>query len=737
MGLSDGAIIALMCLACICGLIVAFPFVLLIEACGRRWSTLPRGHAMAFVDYAVYLYARASKAVSSNSSSTSELPHAEIHRRRDLIGGYPMLHEYPGVIPSYDSRSERMLNRYGRYLNVYAKIPDTNATVFRIRSWLRNCEKNHNGRNGNPHCQPLDEDGRGYPLWLIDIEQRCVVPFQASLSYFALSYVWGCVDTAKMERSNLAQLRQPGSLLGPRQVVELPNTIKDAMFLTGFLGHRYLWCDRLCLVQDDISSKLPQIRHMAEIYARAYCTIIAFDNLDANSGLHGLPSLTRCSHRQSSTSSYTERARWSSRAWTFQEELFSVRIIQLSSQAVNWQCSPLREEKSTRGSNQNTTKSIRSLQLKPDIRISGLGSPVKVGGMFCPSHASLEYYMSLAENYSQRLVNEQHPEDRFHAFSSVQSILKASYPGAFIQGIPESLLAQCLLWETGASSHNDFVDPITGRKASTWSCHNDFVDPATGRKASSWSWIGWSGSIYYTIFADRIRTSRTCEGLVSWFVSLKKDSPRYPVSVAKEERWAGPRRVGSHSSASMLSLNASSTGRLDMSLETQGFEHIVSLAADSPEPSTLETKNLCSFLHGRVPTARFKVHFEFTRVAERPFRVLLCEKSGDYAGVLCGRSGLLQEGQLIELIAISGGSTEAEQCCKRHRTSGLVPEIFVKPPPNENCRVPPVPDKRLYEFYDALWVEYEDGVAYRKDIGRVRKEVWERETLGWVDVTLG
>ena len=115
----------------------------------------------------------------------------------------------------------------------------------------------------------------------------------------------------------------------------------------------------------------------------------------------------------------------------------------------------------------------------------------------------------------------------------------------------------------------------------------------------------------------------------------------------------------------------------------------------------------------------------------------ICEKSGDDAGVLCGRSGLLQEGQGIELIAISGGSTKAEQCCKRHRTSGLVPEIFVKPPPNENCRVPPISDKRLYEFYDALWVGYEDGVAYRKDIGRIIKEVWDRETLGWIDVTLG
>ena len=734
MGLSGGATLALMFLACICGLIVAFLFVLLVKAWGKLWSTLLCYYAMAFVDFAVYLYARASKAIRSSSRSTSELPHSEIHRRRDLIGGSANPYKYPGMIPRYDSRSEHMLNRYGRYLNVYAKIPDTNATIFRVRSWLRNCEKNHKGRDGNPHCQPLYEDGCGYPLWLIDIEQRCVVHFEPSLSYFALSYVWGQVETAKMERSNLDQLQQPGSLLGPHKVVELPKTIEDAMFLTGFLGHQYLWCDRLCLVQDDKSSKLPQIQQMAEIYARAYCTIIAFDNMDANSGLHGLPCLTRCSHQQVSTSADMKRARWSSRAWTFQEELFSVRIIRLSSHAVKWQCSPLREEKSTYGSNRKDSHTIRSLRSISDIDSTLIDHSMRVGGMFCPRLASLAYYLNLAEEYSQRRVNEQHPEDRFHAFSSVQSILKASYPGAFIQGIPESLLAQCLLWETGASSHNDFVDPITGRKASTWSYHNDFVDPVTGRKASSWSWIGWSGSIYYTIFADKIRTSRTCEGLVSWYVSVKKDSRRYPVSMVKEERWARHRKG---STISKLSLNPSSTGRMDMSLESQVFEHIVPLSAGSPEPSTLEAKNLCSFLHGRVPTARFRVHLERASMKGRPFRVLQCETTGDYAGVLCGRSGLLEEGQVINLIAISEGSTEAEQCCKRHRSSGLVPEILAKPPPNENCRVPPILDKRLYEFYDALWVEYEDGVAYRKDIGRVRKEIWERETLGWVDVTLG
>ena len=72
-----------------------------------------------------------------------------------------MLHAYPGVVPNYNSRSERMLNRYGRYLNAVAK---TNATIFRVRSWLRNYEQNHYGRDGNPHYQPLDEDGRGYLL---------------------------------------------------------------------------------------------------------------------------------------------------------------------------------------------------------------------------------------------------------------------------------------------------------------------------------------------------------------------------------------------------------------------------------------------------------------------------------------------------------------------------------------------------------------------------------------------
>ena len=42
-----------------------------------------------------------------------------------------------------------------------------------------------------------------------------------------------------------------------------------------------------------------------------------------------------------------------------------------------------------------------------------------------------------------------------------------------------------------------------------------------------------------------------------------------------------------------------------------------------------------------------------------------------------------------------------------------------------------------YEFYNVLWVEWLNGIAYRKAIGRVMKSAWEAQDLEWVDLTLG
>ena len=114
---------------------------------------------------------------------------SDVFRRRDFLSRHPVRHKLPSVIPNTGGNIENFLNRYGHYLNLNAQIPDTNATIFRIRNWLRCCARDHNGQGEQPNCKPLEEEDRGCPLWLIDIEQQCLVPYHSSLTYFALSYV--------------------------------------------------------------------------------------------------------------------------------------------------------------------------------------------------------------------------------------------------------------------------------------------------------------------------------------------------------------------------------------------------------------------------------------------------------------------------------------------------------------------------------------------------------------------
>jgi hypothetical protein len=39
--------------------------------------------------------------------------------------------------------------------------------------------------------------------------------------------------------------------------------------------------------------------------------------------------------------------------------------------------------------------------------------------------------------------------------------------------------------------------------------------------------------------------------------------------------------------------------------------------------------------------------------------------------------------------------------------------------------------------YNVLWIEWVDGIAYRKAIGQVAKSAWDSHTDDWIDVVLG
>lgn len=172
-------------------------------------------------------------------------------------------------------------------------------------------------------------------LKVIDVQERCIVTAPPACEYAALSYVWGTSEAARSSlmatSSNINILETPQGL----DSHDVPATVKDAMTACEKLGKRYLWVDRLCILQDGDNSAM--INVMDQVYSRAAFTIVASGNDDVLQGLPGIsrnqilhfelkvPGWRFLQDRRSSWPG--SGSKWISRAWTFQEEYFSKKIL--------------------------------------------------------------------------------------------------------------------------------------------------------------------------------------------------------------------------------------------------------------------------------------------------------------------------------------------------------------------------------------------------------------------------
>jgi len=178
-----------------------------------------------------------------------------------------------------------------------------------IRQWIYACDYGH-GESCKPsshfHHQTSRDDSdvvgedakleRGpmpatRPLWLVDVVDQCIVPAE-NVRYIALSYVWGNTRGIEATQDNVGILLQAGALRDDNHEVIIPKTVRHAMELVNLLGERYLWVDRLCIVQDDSESKHSQLALMGNIFQSAYFTIIAANGWDADHGLRGIRGVT-------------------------------------------------------------------------------------------------------------------------------------------------------------------------------------------------------------------------------------------------------------------------------------------------------------------------------------------------------------------------------------------------------------------------------------------------------------
>jgi hypothetical protein len=225
----------------------------------------------------------------STGSNDSE----EIAERQDELALYlvPSIHSETSMEQMSTSRCRLMLcgddllARGARSAFSTARLPTpTQAHFGTIKQWVSRCSKMHRDCSESSLATTSSYASHN-TLVVIDVQQRCLVNILASDRYFALSYVWGREATFQTLQSNVLDLRRSGGL--DDVWAKLPKTITDSMELLVAIDECYLWCDRLCIVQDDPKTKHSLISRMDQIYGSAYAVIIARSGEHADVGLFG------------------------------------------------------------------------------------------------------------------------------------------------------------------------------------------------------------------------------------------------------------------------------------------------------------------------------------------------------------------------------------------------------------------------------------------------------------------
>ncbi|RDL42319.1 uncharacterized protein BP5553_02298 [Venustampulla echinocandica] len=357
----------------------------------------------------------------------------------------------------------------------YARIVEPEAASRKLmQEWLKTCEHSHS------RCKELEQKFRHLPIrcaYLVDVKEMRVRPVgDGPRRYFALSYVWGQVANLQLLKENIAELSEPQSLR--RRFESLPRVIQDAITITQELGETFLWIDSLCICQDDSINKHLQIANMNHIYQSAVATLVALHAKDAASGLAGVrpyhkprkQHIERVHHMEMTTllpDLHSRQSVYSTRAWTYQEEHFSRRLLYFSDDQVHFRC----------------LKSTYSEDTYEDGPGFPYGRTGQLYGLY--PYTEFSWWQKTVAEYSTR--DYSFVEDRYNAFEGISNELAKSWNYPCIRGLPIRDIAAAICWEHKFQSSHEVSNRIS-------------LHP-------SWSWCGWTNSIGFSNHVARSKIS--------------------------------------------------------------------------------------------------------------------------------------------------------------------------------------------------------------------------------------
>ena len=164
--------------------------------------------------------------------------------------------------------------------------------------------------------------------------------------YTSLSYCWGGHQEFQLNAHTEA------TLINGIPVSSLPQTLRDAVFVTYNLGLQFIWVDCLCIRQDNPQDIALEIAQMPQVYTNSFITISAARARHSNEGfLHDIssPPISEPAFRLPFAcpggelgsvilSTGLVKSPISERAWTLQEYVLSRRVLQFTDAGLHWTC---------------------------------------------------------------------------------------------------------------------------------------------------------------------------------------------------------------------------------------------------------------------------------------------------------------------------------------------------------------------------------------------------------------
>ncbi|KAI0449746.1 HET-domain-containing protein [Xylaria acuta] len=596
----------------------------------------------------------------------------------------------------------RNLDRDFRFDRAFRLVPGAGLTIDfqRIRGWMDMCSDKHVG-----HCKRLTRKAHyakpvqySYPeldlLRFIDVQDQCIVETKVICPYVALSYVWGLPDTLRLTTSNKADLIKPGAL--QQYEYFIPRTICDAVFLAQKIGQRYLWCDALCLIQNDPDDVSRGINTMDLIYENSELTIVAACGHDANAGLPGVHEGTRLQPKFNkeimpgvrlggyiTLDQRMKRSVYSSRAWTFQEQFLSARCLFFIDNVVYFRC------------HSATLFEFFDPALDSEtVLLEHRGSNFDITSMLPAAMHMLKPFRDFTifiMYYTQRSLTKQ--DDILIAMGGIIQRLSRKMRCRFLEGLPTATFDLSILFRCSKT-------PLRRRHG-----------------FPSYSWAGWKGSLSFTHMAIDVNGWLDTSTWIVWY----KRSPGGVVNLvwdilANEDfPYGDNEHIGYR--------------------QRRPFQLPVSLSLPFPTGRTQPTEDL----DRTIPVLNYPVLQFWTLSAL--FNIEIVDNLQSIAliigklGTTCGALYLDdQEG------SASFGSTEP---CELIALSAVgrssVRRVFSSVLP---ASLPEIDRLHNTEFwYNVMLLMWRDGLAERRGIGFITQEAFINKSLPpgihWKEIVLG